>query len=822
MQDSLFSIKDLSCSYDKNAGNKVLHIQELEIPKGRLVFLLGASGCGKSTLLETLGLMNNTIASGNISLSPNGSTTRLDIPSLWNKGNFSKLTGVRKDYYSFIFQNTNLMENFTAYENVCLSGMIKENLHQKEVLPRAKELMEKIKLPQSEVGLQTLAVNLSGGQRQRLAFVRALNNKATVLFGDEPTGNLDEANAHELFGIIKSNLKGGLSAIVVSHDINLAVKFADQIIVITKDSGKGYGEVLKQNIFDRSSWENYNELELLQFKERLRSYYDAGNEQKLAKEKEETETDTGLGYRKLFLRKEGKILFGKGMVNLWVLSMILFFTFLAIGFANGSLDYLHKKMNSAFVNWVSISIPFIRSDHGEVNKILSQLQSPELKKKFLYESVTPYVRSSFSVWDGRRNDFIPVKSRSIDFNNDAKLFRQFVLDEKNLIYGKDGFRHAMDIGVIVRAEFLKAFNYPADATVIYFEQLVKDTVADTNVRLRVPIPVRAVVTELPGKYDLIYPMYFFQAFNSSAFNSTFNLNNKTSDIQFFVQTNDKEKAASINKSIMQMLEKDAAYSTHGPMADPVRPDTLGFKPGYTIKINLYPALATGGAMDSLSTQLLAEGKKQFGETEIVRTYNYDDIAEELKQPTYDEISVYFKDLDRIRDFSEYLFATFNKKEDSDQIELDVTKVKEKENFNFLSKVTGIISWLLVVFSTLAVGLFIFNILKSHLNKVKMNIGTFKAIGLADGEARNIYVMIIFAFIAIATALSLLAASGCGYLLNSILTQNLKVEQDVNYFKILDPNTLFALGIILLSSFAISWLTIRRILSKTPGDLIYNR
>ena len=249
--DAIFSIRNLSCSYSRKIEEQVLRIENLDIPKGKIIFLLGASGSGKSTLLETLGLMNNTIAQGDIDFN---TSDKISLPALWATNDQSQLSEVRKKHFSFIFQNTNLMENFTAYENVCLSRMIKEDSTQEAVLDSAKALMNKVKLPENEVGLSSLAVNLSGGQRQRVAFVRALNAGFTVLFGDEPTGNLDEANANELFEVIRGSISENLTAIIVSHDINLAVKHADQIVVITKNTEKGYGESLPQNIFYNRSY----------------------------------------------------------------------------------------------------------------------------------------------------------------------------------------------------------------------------------------------------------------------------------------------------------------------------------------------------------------------------------------------------------------------------------------------------------------------------------------------------------------------------------------------------------------------------------------
>ncbi|HRH49198.1 MAG TPA: ATP-binding cassette domain-containing protein [Panacibacter sp.] len=816
MNETLFSINNLSCAYSNSKEDKVLQIDKLDIPRGKLVFLLGASGCGKSTLLETLGLMNNTITSGSINFFPDQGSPSVDLARLWDPEKYNILTEVRKKYYSFIFQNTNLMENFTAYENVCLSGMIKENISQEVTLGKAKELMEKIKLPDSEVDLETLAVNLSGGQRQRLAFVRALNNNATVLFGDEPTGNLDEANANELFEIIKSNLHDGISAIVVSHDINLAVKYADEIIVITKDADKNFGEIKDANIFFRESWENapQNEIELL--KDQLRSFYHVANEHKATSEKLKGTVDTRVTYLKLFLQKEGKVLFGKKLVNFWILALILFFTFLAIGFANGSLDYLNKQMNSAFVNWVTIEIPYTRSN--EIKKIVADCGMPEIKNEFFIQNLTLYKESAVAIYDYKDNNIYAIKSRSVNLDEDSRLLSEFVLNDKNIVKGrKEGFRNQKDIGLIVTKSFLQHYHYPEDANIIYCANTVNDTTLPGNRReIKVPIQVRTIVNELPGKLDLIYPINFYNVFLTGA-GYGFDISSRNNLIELFFKSDDIEKATNLKKKLDSFFITHPEYDEFVPNIDSPQKDTLGFTGGFNFNISFFPALANGALTDSLANKLLL----YLNNNNVIRTYSYPDVEDIVKEVSYDQVSVYFKNLDKIRDFANYLFKTYNKNR-NDLIELDTNKIKEKENFNFLSNVTKIIAMLLLIFSTVAIGLFISNLLKSHLSKVKMNIGTFKAIGLADSKARGIYFAIIFIFISVATCAALLLASISGLILDNILTRSLSVEQDVSYFRLIDLNTLWALLVILLSAFYISWITIRKMLNKTPGDLIYNR
>jgi putative ABC transport system ATP-binding protein len=250
MDKPLFVIKDLKCAYKR--GDEVLRIIDLEIPRKHLVVLLGKSGSGKSTFLETLGLMNNTIKSGDVIFFPGENEMEVSYSSLWKNGQTAERARMRRDYFSFIFQNTNLMPNFTAYENACLTQMI----HGVE-LPDA---IVKVKSYMATMGLQNVpewktAAELSGGQKQRLAFVRAITPDFTVLFGDEPTGNLDEFNSDELMSSLKDSItKKDRSAIIVSHNIILSLQYADMIILLEKDEKQSsYGVLDQQNVFRKTT-----------------------------------------------------------------------------------------------------------------------------------------------------------------------------------------------------------------------------------------------------------------------------------------------------------------------------------------------------------------------------------------------------------------------------------------------------------------------------------------------------------------------------------------------------------------------------------------
>ncbi|MGK0365709.1 MAG: lipoprotein-releasing system ATP-binding protein [Saprospiraceae bacterium] len=255
--ENLFRIKKLSCAY----GDKppVLYIENMLIPSGKLIFVLGISGVGKSTFIETLGLMNRTIVSTpetEVLFYPDQENP-IELKNFWQKSN-EEVSAFRNQYLSFIFQDTNLMPNFTAGENMCISQLIR-GMSMADAKKIVVEVMAELNL--SAELFDRKITDLSGGQRQRLAFVRAITSDFRVLFGDEPTGNLDKDTAFRLMRMLKNNLhKHNRTGIIVSHDIDLALNFADEIILLTPGEEGTYGEALQKNLLysKGGKWERGN------------------------------------------------------------------------------------------------------------------------------------------------------------------------------------------------------------------------------------------------------------------------------------------------------------------------------------------------------------------------------------------------------------------------------------------------------------------------------------------------------------------------------------------------------------------------------------
>ncbi len=273
----LYELKNVYCQYPKS-DIPVLFIEEMNINRGEIVFFVGESGVGKSTVLETLGLMNNTLThQGNARFNFfERENKTVDFFELW-KANQSKLSDFRNRHLSFIFQETNLFNNLSAYDNVLISPLLQgqDEDKAKELVNSYLRMMFKEETVKEIEDGKTIQ-KLSGGQRQRLAFLRAVSVGFSVLFADEPTGNLDVNNANKLIQFLVNQCQNeNKTVVIVTHDIQLASQYGSKIFLIEKKAvdGKRMGIINTSNCFLKKCnddlWKNngkqYTNHELVNF-----------------------------------------------------------------------------------------------------------------------------------------------------------------------------------------------------------------------------------------------------------------------------------------------------------------------------------------------------------------------------------------------------------------------------------------------------------------------------------------------------------------------------------------------------------------------------
>ena len=201
--------------YKRYGPVEVLRGVDVAIQKGEIVSIVGPSGSGKSTLLHILGTLDKPDM---------GEVFLHDINVTELKGN--KLASFRNMHIGFIFQFHHLLPEFNALENVCIPGWLK-NKNRNDVKNRAKELLGLLGLNHR---LDNKPNQLSGGEQQRVAVARALINQPDIVFADEPSGNLDTANAtelHQLFFDLRKQFNQ--TFLIVTHNEDLA-QLSDRVL----------------------------------------------------------------------------------------------------------------------------------------------------------------------------------------------------------------------------------------------------------------------------------------------------------------------------------------------------------------------------------------------------------------------------------------------------------------------------------------------------------------------------------------------------------------------------------------------------------------
>lgn len=207
--EGVLVLRDVRRSFKQGSGTlEVLRGVSLTIGRGELVGLVGPSGCGKSTLLHVAGLLEQADGGEILVSGQNGASLPDDQRS-----------ALRRTAMGFVYQYHHLLREFSALENVAVPQMI-AGVSRRDATQRATELLTQVGLAQR---LQHRPAELSGGEQQRVAIARALANRPQLLLADEPTGNLDERTANEVFGVLLGLVrKEGLGALIATHNSALA------------------------------------------------------------------------------------------------------------------------------------------------------------------------------------------------------------------------------------------------------------------------------------------------------------------------------------------------------------------------------------------------------------------------------------------------------------------------------------------------------------------------------------------------------------------------------------------------------------------------
>jgi putative ABC transport system ATP-binding protein len=221
----MITIKDLVKVYrTEEVETTAIHKLNLTVKQGEFVSIMGTSGCGKSTLLNIIGLLD----------APNNGSYSFDGTEV-AKFSEKQRASLRKANIGFVFQNFNLIDELSVYENIELP-LIYNNVKSSERKERVIAIMERIGIAHRA---KHFPLQLSGGQQQRVAVARALVTNPKLILADEPTGNLDSKNGNEVMELLTELHASGSTIIMVTHS-SYDAQFSSRIVMM-KD-----GEIISE------------------------------------------------------------------------------------------------------------------------------------------------------------------------------------------------------------------------------------------------------------------------------------------------------------------------------------------------------------------------------------------------------------------------------------------------------------------------------------------------------------------------------------------------------------------------------------------------
>lgn len=207
--EEIIRVKSLYKSY---SDIDVLRGIDLSVKKGEFVCIIGSSGSGKSTLIRCL----------------NG-LEEIDSGSIEIDGKNLKDINLIAEKIGMVFQEFNLFPHYTVLDNIVKPCITVKKMSKKSAKDLAYSMLEMVKLGDKA---KSYPISLSGGQKQRLAIARALSMSPEIVLFDEPTSSLDPELSHEVFDTIKSIASGGLTIVMVTHQMDIVLNFASRVIFL--------------------------------------------------------------------------------------------------------------------------------------------------------------------------------------------------------------------------------------------------------------------------------------------------------------------------------------------------------------------------------------------------------------------------------------------------------------------------------------------------------------------------------------------------------------------------------------------------------------
>jgi len=513
--------------------------------------------------------------------------------------------------------------------------------------------------------------------------------------------------------------------------------------------------------------------------------------------------------RRLFLDREYEAIKGKGNVVFWLLYAIILMALTAVAIGRTGLDHLQEQMDDPFTTWVDI--PASNTTVGDhYVSLLGYLQSCANTGKFNARQSSGSYSKSGEGWvtdeDGVRY-WEHLRYQSFGYYADQELLES-VLGKENLVQELIEPEERLQAatfkdGIIITRSLMDELGYS-------FEELKGKRLLLRLSMHFFPVRVLAVVQTVPGRRDVLMEHGLLLGMNDELGKTI--LYASTDTVVVLLACKEREEAEGAAKVIGGMFQVPEDSVS-------VAQNELTLSHGWQVKCK-------GTGSSSLDVRSREQGKllERTELRDLVPVilnevlYNVPDPSDDYgrEDPKFDNLTITFASLDSIGDFQRDLLAKF-------KVDLNLDRIRSMENFSTVSNLSKFLVLALVLFSALSILVFLYNLLKNHLERIKMNLGTFMAFGLSGRFLFTGYMHIIvkLLFRAMLAAGLTLAAVQLVFLM--LREAGVKVSELLAGLRVVDnPWIYLTLGSLMLASFVIFRWQLLRFLNNSPGDLIHAR
>lgn len=534
--------------------------------------------------------------------------------------------------------------------------------------------------------------------------------------------------------------------------------------------------------------------------------------------------------RSTFIRKEYVQIEGAKRIAFFILVLLFGVSFFALTLAKGSLEYLEEKMDNPFTSWISINVNNSENyeKYDEVKQYFTKCQD---ENKFSIEGLTGSYKEVWTFWKldepGVEYVFVNTFSRYKD-----SLLLENILEPSNVITSFSNSFEPRDFqdGVIVSKRFAEDLA-KKELSDNELEDIFKDKKLIIKNAYQYPVRILAVVKSLPQKANVICEHVLAMAMGSGieSDNSLHPLNtDPLNSIALLVQADDEFRDEHQEFTLWLKKEFEGLIQEYGSYISDVTYEEITEFASHNVRVNIGLARPINSISILKNLNERFEDRSMYEQFYIINpicesktSYPFPNANYEFGTgedfPNYSNLSLKFSNLGEVANFQGDLQQKF-------KIELDLDQVEAKNNFHIISLIAKIMVIVIVLLSVFAIVIYIYNMLKSHLEKIKPNLGTLMAFGMSKKYLQDIYIRIIFRLMLRACALTFLILIGIQLIFTLIPhDEESTMSTIISNFNVFTNHWLIvALLVMGITTFLFFRRTLKNFLTLSPGDLIYNR